>query len=295
MADGPKIVNTERRRIVPCVVRETPGRDRTLTFVASTEVVAMDGDIIKADGWDLDTRYASNPQFLWSHNSSILPLGKGIDWRIVTDKGEPRLEIDVEFAGPEQDHEFADRVYLMYLTGFLRAVSVGYIVHGYESPDKDARKELGLDDYGYVVTKAELIELSAVVVGSDPNALIQDGQVPRKMYDAAMAVRAAAPVADRAEIDGALKDFILEPKKTPLGLPNTVTNEDRDGYPVKPRATFPTLDEVRAVVREEMRAAVEDLRAGGSVAPEPPDDPPEGSERDPDDLYGLNDKLKELI
>jgi len=286
MADGPKILGTDRRRIVPCGVRETSGRDRTLTFIASTEVVAMDGDIIRVDGWDLDTRYATNPQFLWSHNSSILPLGKGVDWRIITDKGEPRLEIDVEFAGPEQDHEFADRVYLMYLTGFLRAVSVGYVVHGYESPDKDAREELGLDDYGYVVTKAELIELSAVVVGSDPNALIQGGQVPREMQEAVLAVRAASPEADRPAWDDVIRQ-----------LPGewALTNEAPKTDPAMTRADLSSLTDEVVALREDVRGLREDLRAGGSVAAEPPDDPPEGSERDPDDFYGLNVKLKELI
>ena len=272
-----KVIGTERRQIVPCVVRETPGRDRTLTFVASSEAVAMDGDIIKADGWDLETRYADNPQFLWSHDSRSLPVGKGVEWR----KTDGTLEIDVEFAGPEQANEFADQVYLMYLTGFLRAVSVGFQIRAYENPDEDDRKALGLGPWGVVVTKAELLELSAVVVGSDPQALIKDGQVPREMQDAVLAMRAATPIDVRGPWD-----HVLEQLPGEWSVDDEATRVD----PGNGSDLFDLINEVRAVVREEVRAAVEDLRAGEPA--EPP--PPEGSERDPDDFYGLNDNLRRL-
>ena len=43
-----------------------------------------------------------------------------------------------------------------------------------------------------------------------------------------------------------------------------------------------------ASLRTEVAALREDLRAGDTPTPE-------GSKRDPEDFYGLNEKLKELI
>lgn len=270
-----KIRDSERRIDVAFDVRATEGRDRTLTFIASTERVASDGDIVKADAWDLESRFRDNPQVLWSHDKWALPIGRGVDWRIVTDEGEPRLEVDVEFAGPDQGHEFADQVYLMYLTGFMRAVSVGFIVRAYEKPDDDDRAELGLDQWGVVVTKAELIELSAVTVGADPAALVADGQVSHELKEAVMAARAHAPDEEHAALDEVIE-----------GMDDEVREEAPEVDPLSP-----LISEV-AALRAEVVALREDLRVGGSV--ETPEDPPEDSERDPDWYGELNAELREI-
>ncbi len=294
MDDQPKILNTQRNMVVPCEVRMVEGKDRVLTFVASTEEVASDGDIVKATGWDLDTRYASNPQFLWSHARGALPIGRGVAWRI--EDNPPRLEIDIEFAGPEQGHEFADQVYLMYLTGFMRAVSVGFMIRAYEKPDDDEKAELGLGTWGVVVTKAELVELSAVTVGADPAALVADGQVSHELKEAVMAARGFTPDDERGDLDEVIR-----------GLPGEWITTDSRGVstgttwietpvtdPVT-RADLSGLAEEVASLREEVVGLREDLRAGVPV--ETPEETPEGSERDQDasDWWGLNNDIRKIV
>ncbi len=176
--------------------------DGVLTFIASTEQVARDDDIIRAAGWQLDG-YRENPQFLWGHDPYSLPIGRAVDTRIVLDSA-PRLEIDVEFA-PEDVNPFAPHVARAYEQGFLRAVSVGYMIRGYEVPDQPKRDQLGMGPWGVIVTSAELLEVSAVTVPADPGALLKNGAVPDEMREAAMQIRSHLGMDERREFDALLR------------------------------------------------------------------------------------------
>lgn len=134
---------------------------RVIRFVGSTPDVARDGGILEADGWETEA-YLRNPVFLYAHDHSGLPVG-----RTVTLKGEKTgLEFDVEFA-PRDVHPFADTVFRLYQTGFLRGVSVGFRTLETRVPSSD-EKARGAE---WVSTRHELLELSAVPVGADSNAL----------------------------------------------------------------------------------------------------------------------------
>ena len=149
-------------------VRKVEGNARALTFTASTEQVARDGDIIEVDGWQTAS-YLKNPVVLWMHDPYTPPIGKALAVRT----GDT-LDIDVEF-----DHdEFADRIFGLYERGFLNAVSVGYQPKAYRKPDDEERAELGLGPWGVVWTTTELLELSAVSVPADPGALVQNSITP---------------------------------------------------------------------------------------------------------------------
>jgi HK97 family phage prohead protease len=195
-----KVKGSRGHHTVPVEVRAAG--DNVLTFIASTEEVARDQDIIRAAGWQLEN-YRANPVFLWGHDAWGLPIGKSVDQRIVLDQ-HPRLEIDVEFA-TEEENPFAPHVMRSYQRGFLKAVSVGYQITGYEVPDPAKRAELGMGEWGVIVTSAELLEVSAVTVPADPGALLQAGKVPDEMREAAMQIRSHVSAGERAAFDEMLR------------------------------------------------------------------------------------------
>ncbi len=139
---------------------------RTATFVASDESVDRYGDIIRASGWDL-SHFKQNPVLLFGHDSSKVPVGR------VTDIGVEgtRLIATAEFRAEGKSAE-ADDVYDALQTGFLNAVSVGFLPTSTPNPiwaADDLRHEKW--PTGYEFTSQELLELSVVPVPANPQAL----------------------------------------------------------------------------------------------------------------------------
>ena len=136
--------------------------DRVLEFIGSTETQDRDGEVIKASGWDL-TNYKKNPVFAWAHRYDEPPIGKAK--KVWIEDG--KLKFNIEFADKDT-YEFADTIYRLYKGGFMSATSVGFI------PDTDAIEEGdGEKAPRRTYTKQELLELSAVPVPSNPDALVQ--------------------------------------------------------------------------------------------------------------------------
>ncbi len=130
-----------------------------LRFVASTEALARDGFSIRADGWQLDN-YRKNPVVLWGHDYvSRPPIGRAA---VQIEAG--RLTSDIVF---DQGDDFAREVERKYRDGFLHAVSVGW-----NTVEQD----------GQTVTRAELLDISAVPVPGDPDALIQRQTAAMRAY-----------------------------------------------------------------------------------------------------------------
>ena len=134
-----------------------PNEDRPLTVVASDESADRLGDVVRADGWDLDA-YKHNPVFLWAHDYTRTPIGRsswvGLDGA--------KLLATVEFAPTA----FAQEVELLYRQRFLRAVSVGF-----RAREFSFRKGRDGSVDGVEYTRQELLELSAVPVPANPHAL----------------------------------------------------------------------------------------------------------------------------
>lgn len=127
-----------------------------IRFIASTEAVARDAMVIKADAWQLEN-YRANPVVLWGHDytGQRLPIG-----RADVEVDGNRLMADVTF---DPGDEFAQQIERKYRTGFLSAVSVGWDT--LESEPDTSRKTAG------TVTRADLLDISAVPVPGDPGAL----------------------------------------------------------------------------------------------------------------------------
>lgn len=142
-----------------CERAATPAEPGTpIRFTASTEQVGRDGLIISADGWQLDN-FRSNPAVLWSHDYSGQrpPIG-----RAVVEVVKGKLMADITF---DQGDEFARQVERKYREGFLNTVSVGWDTQQIEPP----RGSEGAAR----VTRAELLDISAVNIPGDPNALME--------------------------------------------------------------------------------------------------------------------------
>lgn len=207
----------QRRALCPevKVISEKTGE---VDYIASDETLDCYHEIVRARGWRFD-RFAKNAPFVDSHNYHELEylLGKVVDFKVRNGQLVERVKwmIDV----PEQ--KLATLGFKMTVAGYLKAVSVGFtplkmLWQGSEDFAK-AVKEMGLASD--VVAKLrcihweqDQIELSACVIGANPNALVKsfkDGVISegelaacgfvsdaemRFLHDAGDAYAAAAPV-----------------------------------------------------------------------------------------------------
>lgn len=135
-------------------------------FIAATEGVKRDGNTLLNTGWEFDN-FAKNPVFLFQHDYSQLPIGQHVKWAVTNDGGQHILRVWSRFVTADI-YPFAERVRLMYEKGFLRAVSIGWIPLDYEP----VRNDEGIQT-GWKFTRNELLEVSAVSVPADPDAIIQ--------------------------------------------------------------------------------------------------------------------------
>ncbi|MFZ5688667.1 MAG: HK97 family phage prohead protease [Bacillota bacterium] len=141
--------------------------DRVLRFIGSSEAVDRDNDIIEVAGWQLDN-YLNNPVFLWAHDYRQPPIGRAIN--VSKNLDAKQLVFDIKFATAEE-YPFADTIYKLYLGGYMRATSVGFIPRKYKRRDDDAVLDKPEWQRGYRYVEQELLELSAVPVPSNPEAL----------------------------------------------------------------------------------------------------------------------------
>lgn len=146
--------------------------DGDFEVIATTDAVDRDGEIIKADGWEL-ANYQQNPVILWAHDYKIPPVGA------VT--SIERMGNGLKVKGVFAKTDLGQELRKLYDDGMLRTVSVGFIPK---------------ERQGNTITRAELLEVSFVPVPANPQALTL-----RRMADFAdMAVKAAkGPLADHIE------------------------------------------------------------------------------------------------
>jgi len=153
-------------------------RERGLVdYVASDQTLDSYNEVILASGWRFDL-FSKNAPFVDSHDYSSIEklLGRVVDFRIEDD----RLIETVQWAHDVPENGLARLGWKMTLAGHLRAVSVGFVPAKTLSPlDADPRpyekrvRELGLEANppARIYTEHQQIELSACVLGANPNAL----------------------------------------------------------------------------------------------------------------------------
>lgn len=133
-------------------------QDRKVRFVISTETRDRHRDVVMSDGWDLKA-YRKNGVVLFGHDHRSPPIGKATQVGVQ----DRQLKATVEFADAET-YAFADTIYRLYLGGYMKAASVGFIPKKFEHAD---------DNRGLIFLEQELIEFSAVPVPANPDALVE--------------------------------------------------------------------------------------------------------------------------
>jgi HK97 family phage prohead protease len=131
----------------------------TLDFISSDATLDRYGEIISPAGWNLET-YRRNPVFQNSHQygNIIFTLGKAL----LTEVRQGTLLQRIQFA--VDANPIAKIAHALYAGGFLKAVSVGFIPIKWE--DGTAKTP-----YRRKYTEQELLEISAVAIPANPNAL----------------------------------------------------------------------------------------------------------------------------
>jgi hypothetical protein len=159
-------------------------------YVASDETIDSYKEIVRVNGWDFSMMQKNAP-FVDTHSYGSIKslLGEVLDWRI--DPRRNALVETVKWAKDVASNDLAKFGWDMITAGFgPKAVSVGFIPDGYVSKwdqnltawnEQCADIGLGADDGVRVIyTSQRQIELSACILGANPNAL----QLAAKAYKA---------------------------------------------------------------------------------------------------------------
>lgn len=166
------------RRTLHPEVRVLDSKAGTVEYIASDETIDSYREIIRADGWRFN-RFTKNAPFVDSHDYSTLDklLGNVVDFRV---KGKQLIET-VRWAIDVEENRLAKLGWKMTEAGYLKAVSVGFIptrmVSKWDQNPQafaEALAELELpkdSPVRAIYQEQEQIELSAVVIGANPNAL----------------------------------------------------------------------------------------------------------------------------
>lgn len=130
-----------------------------IQFTASDETLDRYNEVVSAAGWKLEN-YRKNPVFQNSHKYGdvLHTIGKAVNVEVK----DGALVQEIEFA--VEVNPVAKVAYELYRGKFLNAVSVGFIPLDWE----DGNQKSGFDRK-YI--EQELLELSAVSVPANPNAL----------------------------------------------------------------------------------------------------------------------------
>lgn len=146
------------------MMRTETGEDGTTLVTASTPEPDRMGDVVAQD-FDI-SRYEGNPIVAWAHDYTLPPVGKAVGLTLEGGTLVARIKWDDSEANP-----LGQTVAHQYREGFLSAVSVGF------APGKStARAELPEDHpaagpTGIYFEQNELLEISAVPIPANADAL----------------------------------------------------------------------------------------------------------------------------
>lgn len=143
--------------------------ERQADFVASTDAMDADGDIVEQN-WDLE-RYLKNPVVLFGHSSKDLPIGHATNVSVK----DGQLQATIVFASAKAN-PMAEQVWQSVQERTLRAVSVGF-------KPREVRQEMRNDKDVYVLSDNELYEISVVPIPSNPEALTRMKAMATRVRD----------------------------------------------------------------------------------------------------------------
>lgn len=142
------------------------------THVISDSTLDRHSDTVNVDGWDLKS-YTGVVLLNHGHigfagvRETTLPIARSVkQWRYAG-----QLKSTAIFTSPDI-YEFGHTVGKLVDAGFLPGASVGFIPHEWER-NKEREEETGRRSYDF--KSQELVEYSIVQVGSNRNALVEEG------------------------------------------------------------------------------------------------------------------------
>jgi HK97 family phage prohead protease len=215
------------------------GSGRTVHVVASTGALDSHGSVLRQN-WDLK-RFEQNPVVLFAHKRDELPIATARKVQVKGSKKERRLEADVEFPPPGKFAR-SDEVWDAIDAGLLRGVSVGFVPHTVLFEEHEDREVTVLDDL-------ELLELSIVPVGSNPETLSE---------------QRAAVIAQYRETHGAKAPTEEQPMPETKIVATTPTEAERVAA-ANAEALRTILDALGVTTADAARGAVEALRASSEA------------------------------
>lgn len=156
--------------------RSPSGKPYDLEIVVSTGTTARDGGVILPTAWAKDlSSYRKNPVIQWAHDYSMPPIALAVDTK--PDRATGELKQWWRFlTGISADawDSFAGRIKALYAAGGMNAASVGWLTLDARPATTEEREKAVADGKRlpyWVVTRGELLEVSAVPVPSDPDAI----------------------------------------------------------------------------------------------------------------------------
>jgi uncharacterized protein len=190
-----KSIEVLRREIhpavsVPEVCQVEALREKAvMDFVSSDESLDRYGEVLVASGWRLEN-YRKNPVVQNAHNYGdvLFTIGRAL----VTEVRCGALFQRVEFA--TEVNPVARIAYGLYKGGFLKAVSVGFIPRRWV--DGGAK-----EGFRRKYIEQELVEVSAVGIPANPNALVLGLEA------------GAVEKGDLLEVVGRMQELLKESKK----------------------------------------------------------------------------------
>jgi hypothetical protein len=169
------------RRAIHPEIKIIDAHKGIVDYVASDETLDSYREVVRANGWKF-THFKKNAPFVDSHDYSCIEnqVGKITDFRIEGNKLVERAQWAIDVA----ENKLASFGFRMTEAGYLKAVSVGFFPKRYvckwdtSNPDMaklwaEQLKELGIEEnaVGCIYLEQEQIELSACIIGANPNAL----------------------------------------------------------------------------------------------------------------------------
>ncbi len=225
-----------------------PVGTRSFRVIASSEAKDADGQIVAQD-WDL-SRYLANPVVFWNHESYGLPIGSASDVAVTDGKLHATINLVDARANPLAEHVAAG-----IQQRAIRGVSVGFFPKG-------ARMVKSAEGGDVVMlTGNELVEISIVGVGSNPDAVLVEAKnarlvqgllakslggsmaTHRKWADLTNRERHNLAITDRAAFDALLAEHEGE-RFTPSVVGKSwgdLTNMQRHALYVSDRETYDRL------------------------------------------------------
>jgi hypothetical protein len=191
--------------VLPVAADAAAAKSRVRRFIASTDTLDSHNSKINPDGWELE-RFKRNPVIPLFHASRGFPIGKGLDIGVV----DRKLQLGIDFAPADDPVVGADAEQaLRWIDRGVMAVSVGF--HPLEAQVAEDRltgdpwEDLFNPPIDYL--RQELLEVSIVAIGSNPDAL----PLGRELVARAAPRTRVACVAELAKLTAAAGERVLSP------------------------------------------------------------------------------------